>query len=203
MGSKSKSSNETVNNTTNYSLQGMESASTVVAGNNNQVYSTTTDYGAVAAAEKISREAIEAANKAARESAAASAAAAEAAAKAASDSLKQGFAFGETAIELNGVVISDAMDLSYDSLDRVSDFGETAMESSNKSLMAGLEFAETLVDQNTANAANNQRAMAELAKSVQSGGATDMADLTKKTVYTVGALIGVMLLGFILMGGRK
>jgi hypothetical protein len=45
MSSSSKSANTTTNNVTNYSLQGMESAETVVAGDGNVV--TTTDHGAV------------------------------------------------------------------------------------------------------------------------------------------------------------
>ncbi|TBR44342.1 hypothetical protein CBF23_003225 [Marinomonas agarivorans] len=57
MGGKSSSRNTTNNHVTNYSLQGMEDAETVVAGNNNTV--TTTDHGAVEGAFGFGETALE------------------------------------------------------------------------------------------------------------------------------------------------
>lgn len=50
MGSRSSSSNTTKNKVTNYSLQGMEQAGSVVAGSENNVNVTVTDMGAIQSA---------------------------------------------------------------------------------------------------------------------------------------------------------
>ncbi|MEL0621508.1 MULTISPECIES: hypothetical protein [Pseudomonadota] len=144
MGGGSKSSNKTTNNTTNYSLQGLDNAETAVAGNNNTV--TVSDHGAIDAA----------------------------------------FGFGENALELSGKVVDSNTDLSKHALDQT------------------LSFSKSLVDQNTANAANSTLAIKELANSVATGGGSDVAEQSTKMVYTIGAVFAVVLLGFVIMlGSRK
>lgn len=93
MGSRSSSENKTVNNVTTYSLQGMESAETVVAGNNNTVYST--DFGAVDAAMELGGDALSANKEIVKESI-----------KANAESTAAALDFGETALESNGAVIN-------------------------------------------------------------------------------------------------
>lgn len=144
MGGGSKSSNETTNNTTNYSLQGLDNAETAVAGNNNTV--TVSDHGAI----------------------------------------DDAFGFGESALELSGKVVDSNADLSKHALDQT------------------LSFSKSLVDQNTANAANSTLAIKELANSVATGGGSDVAEQSTKMVYTIGAVFAVVLLGFVIMlGSRK
>ncbi len=183
MGSKSRSSNSTTNNVTNYSLQGFENAQAAVAGNNNTV--TITDQGAIEKAFAFAEE-----------------------------QSSDAFRFGESALELgdkvvdangelarvvvaaNGAVVGDALKQGFG-------FGESALETNNEVIKQGFGFADSLVQQNTANTANATLAMKELAKSVSTGGASDITDLTAKTVYTMGAVIAVVFLGMLLLRGRS
>ncbi|MFD1385149.1 hypothetical protein ACFQ45_17500 [Rhodanobacter aciditrophus] len=197
MGGSSKSSNKTVNNVTNYSLQGMESAETVVAGDGNTV--TTTDYGAVDGAFALGSEALgfaenalEIGGEVINGNTEVSKLAINANGELAKDALNQGFGFGESALEAN----SKALDKSFE-------FGTTAIESNNEALQTGFGFAESLVQQNTANAAANNLAMKELAKSVSTGGASDVASQSLKTVYTIGGVSVAVVLGLLLIKGGK
>jgi hypothetical protein len=172
MGGKSRSSNRTTNNVTNYSLQGMESAETVVAGNGNTV--TTTDHGAVNSAFELGDNALE---------------------------------FGGEVVNANSdlakLAVSSNSSLASNALEQGFDFGALAMESNKETMSKGFEFAESLVQQNTANSAATNLTMKELAKTAATGGASDITDLTQKTVYTFGAVIAIVLLGFVLMMGKK
>lgn len=179
MGSRSKSSNTTTNNVTNYSLQGMENAETVVAGNGNTV--TTTDHGAVEGAFAFGSDAL---------------------------------GFAENALEIGGEVIAgntavsklaidSNSDLAKDALKQGFSFGETAIESNNEALKTGFGFAETLVQQNTANSANTMLAIKDLAKSVSTAGASDVANQSLKTVYTIGGVVVAVVLGALLIKGGK
>ena len=67
----------------------------------------------------------------------------------------------------------------------------------------GFGFADSLVQQNTANTANATLAMKELAKSVSTGGASDVASQSLKTVYTIGGVSVAVVLGLLLIKGGK
>ena len=199
MGSRSKSVNETTNNISNYSLQGMESAETVVAGDGNTV--TTTDHGAVDGAFALGSEALgfaenamEIGGEVINGNTEVTKLAIGANGKLAKDVLNQGFGFGKSALGAN----SKALDKSFA-------FGTTAIESNNEALQTGFGFAESLVQQNTANTAANTRAMKELAKSVSTSGASDIAGQSLKTVYTIGGVTVAVavVLGLLLIKGGK
>ncbi|RDL43717.1 hypothetical protein DN730_13300 [Marinomonas piezotolerans] len=219
MGGSSKSSNKTVNNVTNYSLQGMESAETVVAGDGNTV--TTTDHGAVDGAFALGSEALgfaenalEIGGEVINGNTEVSKLAINANGELAKDALNQGFGFGESALEANSTLAdnalkqvsvfgSEALDANTKALNNSFEFGTTAIESNNEALQTGFGFAESLVQQNTANAAANNLAMKELAKSVSTGGASDIASQSLKTVYTIGGVSVAVVLGLLLIKGGK
>lgn len=168
MGGSSKSSNLTTNNVTNYSLQGMESAETVVAGDNNTV--TTTDHGAIAGA----------------------------------------FGFGDSAMELGGKVVDANTDVAKFAISENGalvgqsiGLANTAMENTKDQAKSSLDFAETLVNQNSANTANSTLAIKDLAQSLASSGSSDVIEGSTKVVYTLGAVFAVVLLGFVLMMGSR
>lgn len=194
MGGRSKSEANTTNNVTNYSLQGLENAETVVAGTNNTVM--VTDHGAVDGAFGFGELALEENSKVVNSSLKANA-------DIATDALKQGFGFGESALESNSEALKQAIDFSSDALNNSFDFGELAIESNNSVIKQGFGFAESLVQQNTANSGAATMAIKELAKSVATGGASDIADQSLKTVYTIGGVSVAVVLGLLLMRGAK
>lgn len=212
MGSRSTSKNSTTNNVTNYSLQGVETSGAVVAGNNNTVYST--DHGAInsaldfaknqsSAAYGFGESALEENSKVVNASLKTNAAIAE-------DALKQGFGFGESALESNNEALKRSIDFSSEALKSNSEalnnsfgFGELAIESNNEVIKQGFGFADSLVQQNTANSGAATMAMKELAKSVSTGGASDVADQSLKAVYTIGGVSVAVVLGLLFMQGAK
>lgn len=172
MGGKSKSEANTENNITNYSLQGMENAETVVTGTNNTVM--VTDHGAVDGA----------------------------------------FGFGELALESNNEIVNASLKSNKDitagalksnatALNNSFGFGELAIESNSEVIKQGFGFAESLVQQNTANSGAATMAIKELAKSVATGGASDVADQSLKTVYTIGGVSVAVVLVMLFMRGAK
>lgn len=177
MGGSSKASNSTTNNVTNYSLQGIESDGTVIAGNNNTV--TATDHGAVKSAFDF-----------------------------ATDQTKKAFGFGDKAIESNKDVTTKALDtnesVSKYAIDKNSDLAGKTVTFADNTIENGFDFSKRLVDQNTANSANTMLAIKDLAKSLATGGASDVANQSTKMVYTMGAVFAVVVLGFVIMlGSRK
>ena len=190
MGGRSRSSNRTTNNVTNYSLQGMENAETVVAGNGNTV--TTTDHGAVESAFEFGESAFEFGSEVVNANSELATLAVSTNSNLASDALEQGFDFGAKALASNNEALEHSLD-----------FGTLAIESNNETMSQGFDFAESLVQQNTANSAATNLAIKELAKTTATGGASDITDLTQKTVYTFGAVIAIVLIGFVLMMGKK
>ncbi|MBJ7539250.1 hypothetical protein [Marinomonas transparens] len=180
MGSRSNSSNSTTNNVANYSLNGIETGGAVVAGNDNTVY--TTDHGAVEGAFDF-----------------------------ASEQSGQAFGFGDSALEFAGNVVDSNEDVTKYALDKNSDlagqtigFAADAIEGANETTQSGFEFAESLVNQNSVNAANSTLAIKDLANSLATGGSSDVIEGSTKMVYTIGAVLAVVMLGFVVMiGSRK
>ncbi|MBJ7556560.1 hypothetical protein [Marinomonas spartinae] len=184
MGGSSSSSNTTKNDVTNYSLQGIESDGTVIAGNNNTV--TATDHGAVKGALDFAK-----------------------------DQSKQAFGFGDNALELADKVVDSNKDVTKKALDtnenvskyaidKNSDLAGRTVDFADNAIENGFDFSKTLVDQNTANSANTTLAIKDLAKSLATGGASDVANQSTKMVYTMGAVFAVVVLGFVIMlGSRK
>jgi hypothetical protein len=97
--------------------------------------------------------------------------------------------FGEAAFDYAGDVSGDAFG-----------FGNDAIEANGKVLSEGLGFAESLVNQQTANSNNATLAMKELANNLATGGAGDVAKVTEKTVYVVGAVVVVVLVVLMFKG---
>lgn len=135
MGARSSSDNTTTNNITNYSLQGMESAETVVAGNGNTV--TTTDHGAVDGAFEFGELAVDSALDFGE------------------SAVDGALGFGESALELagavvsaNGQVVENAMTqnsaLASETIGFASDAIESSIESNASSTAAIKDLATSL-----------------------------------------------------------
>lgn len=176
MGSKSRSSNSTTNNVTNYSLQGFENAQAAVAGNNNTV--TITDHGAIDSAMELGGQALNLGSEAI-----------DANVKVTTEALDKSLSFGERAIESNQKVVESGFD-----------FGKQALKENGEVIKGGFDFAETLVEQNTATSAANQLAIRELAESLATGGASTASSNSLKAVYTIGGVAVVVILGIVFLG---
>lgn len=79
-------------------------------------------------------------------------------------------------------------------------FGDNAIESNGRVITEGLGFAESLVNQQTANSNNATLAMKDLANNLATGGDSDAAKITEKTVYVIGAVVAVVLVVLIFKG---
>ncbi|WP_394183365.1 hypothetical protein [Marinomonas posidonica] len=157
MGGSSKSSNKTTNNVTNYSLQGMENAETVVAGNGNTV--TTTDHGAVEGA----------------------------------------FDFGESALEFAGNVVDSNERVTESAMNKNSELAGQTIGFASDAIENSLDFSSDLVNKSIASQSSSTNAIKDLAQSLATGGAADAAASSTRTVYTMGAVIVVVMLGMVFM----
>jgi hypothetical protein len=128
--------------------------------------------------------------------------------------IKEAFSFGESALEFGGDVVESNEKVTKYALDSNTDvannalnegfgFAESAIESTNKLASNSFDFAENLVTQNSTNNANSISAIKELAKTVTTGGASDIADQSTRMVYAVVGVLGVGFLVMIFIGARK
>ena len=187
MGSKSRSSNSTTNNVTNYSLQGFENAQAAVAGNNNKV--TVTDHGAIDSAMELGGQALDLSNNAI-----------DANVKVTTDALDKGFGFGEQALDKSLSFGERAIESNEKVIESGFDFGKQALKENGEVIKGGFDFAETLVEQNTATSAANQLAIRELAEGLATGGASTASSNSLKAVYTIGGVAVVVILGIVFLG---
>ena len=97
---------------------------------------------------------------------------------------------GESAFGFGGQALSEAFE-----------FGDNVIESNNGVINQGFDFAESLVNQQTANSNNTTLAINDLAKSLASGGASDANEVSKKAIYALGAVVVAVLL-VVLVKGR-
>lgn len=118
---------------------------------------------------------------------------------------EQAFGFGENAIELGAESVKANGEVSMFSLDRSLGFGELALDKNAELSSNTLDFAETLVNQNTANSGSTMLAIKDLAKSVVTGGASDVAEQSKQmnTVWAGAVVICVIAVVLYLMTKGK
>lgn len=162
MGGSSKSSNKTTNNVTNYSLQGMESAETVVAGDDNTVM--VTDHGAIEGA----------------------------------------FGFGESALEFANDVVNSNEKVTTNAMNQNTALASQTVGFASTAIEENYDFSKGVLDKTIASSANTANVIKDLANSLASDGSNDAIESSTKVVYTMGAVLAVVIFGFIFMiGSRK
>lgn len=103
---------------------------------------------------------------------------------------------GTAAFDFGGDTVRDAFKFGDDALK----FGDNAIEANGKVIKDGFSFAESLVNQQTANSNNSTLAIKDLAKSIASGGASDTVDMNTKTVYVMGGVVALVLIVMMFRG---
>lgn len=98
-------------------------------------------------------------------------------------------AVSETALEQNAKVVSDSLALS-----------DHAIESNGNLAAKGFTFAESLVSQQTANSNKTTLAISDLAKSLATGGVSDTAKQSQRTIYALVALSAVVVVIVLVRG---
>lgn len=93
-----------------------------------------------------------------------------------------------------------AFDFGGDTVSEAFKFGDKAIEANGKVILNGFGFAESLVNQQTANSNNSTLAIKDLAKSIASGGASDTVDMNTKTVYIMGGVVALVLIVMMFRG---
>lgn len=179
MGGKSSNTSaqsDTVNND-NRAIQQQENSGIQILGEGNTVYSTTTDQGAMDAAEEIASSAVDLGEGAFNT--------AVDLAEISADTTETAFDFAE---EIALESLDGMQDLSADVIDRMAQ-----SNFDNNQLMAGISSSQMQ--------SNNEQlnAITELAKSAQTGGATEMSKQQTK-VIAIAVVGGIVMIGFIMWG---
>lgn len=172
MGSSSSESTSTTTNTThNIALEDIEGGAIVGEGNT----VTLTDHGAMAAAEEI--------------------------AGTAHDALQE---VGEASIEKMAVVSSDALGTVEQVAGDALDSNQSVSESAFLSMQSVTQQAMNAAEQNQNNlvriSTENTEALANMKKSMESGGATDLTDTMKTGFISMGAVAALLGVAIIIKG---
>jgi len=117
----------------------------------------------------------------------------------------QAFGFGDRAMELGGESVKANGEVSMFSLERGLEFGQTALDKNAELSKNTLGFAESLVNQNTANSGNAMLAIKDLAKSVSTSGASDVAEQSAeiKKIWAGVAVVAIIAVALFLMTKGK
>lgn len=109
------------------------------------------------------------------------------------------FNYGDHALELGSQAIEANKSVVGDALKQGFAFGNTAIESNGEVLQKSIDSNKQLLQQSMTNAASSTAAIKDLAQSLASKGASDVTQQSIKTVYAVVAVVIVLVLGAVIV----